>query len=74
MRRRFFTVPGSRTMFTLIVLLALAVVSLGITVFADEAVIEEAAEAVAEEATEAAAETVEVIEETVIEVADTQAE
>ena len=36
MRRRFFTVPGSRTMFSLIVLLALAVVSLGITVFADE--------------------------------------
>ena len=37
MRRRFFTVPGSRMMFSLIVLLALAVVSLGITVFADEA-------------------------------------
>lgn len=37
MRRRFFQVPGSRMMFTLVVLLALAVVSLGITVFAEEA-------------------------------------
>lgn len=35
MRKRFFKVPGSRMMFTLIVLLALAVVSLGITVFAE---------------------------------------
>lgn len=35
MRKRFFAVPGSRMMFTLIVLLALAVVSLGITVFAE---------------------------------------
>ncbi|MBO5258302.1 MAG: hypothetical protein J6C42_12445, partial [Clostridia bacterium] len=55
MRRRFFTVPGSRTMFSLIVLLALAVVSLGITVFADEA----PAEAVVVEG-----EALEVIEET----------
>ena len=52
MRRRFFTVPGSRMMFSLIVLLALAVVSLGITVFADEAPVEEGAEVV--EAVEAA--------------------
>ena len=61
MRRRFFTVPGSRTMFSLIVLLALAVVSLGITVFADEAVVVTEGEAVevvetAEAAEEAAAE------------------
>ena len=55
MRRRFFTVPGSRMMFSLIVLLALAVVSLGITVFADEA----PAEAVVVEG-----EALEVIEET----------
>ncbi|MBQ8187891.1 MAG: hypothetical protein IJ037_13630, partial [Clostridia bacterium] len=58
MRRRFFTVPGSRMMFSLVVLLAMAVVSLGITVFADEAVavegevleVVETAEAVEEEA------------------------
>ena len=58
MRRRFFTVPGSRTMFSLIVLLALAVVSLGITVFADEAVVVTEGEAVevAEIAEEAPAE------------------
>jgi len=55
MRRRFFTVPGSRMMFSLIVLLALAVVSLGITVFAEEA----PAEAVVVEG-----EALEVIEET----------
>ncbi len=54
MRRRFFTVPGSRMMFSLIVLLALTVISLGISVFADEA---PAADAVAEvEAVEAVAE------------------
>ena len=61
MRRRFFTVPGSRMMFSLIVLLALAVVSLGITVFADEAVVVTEGEAVevaeiAEAAEEAPAE------------------
>ena len=58
MRRRFFTVPGSRMMFSLIVLLALAVVSLGITVFADEAVVVTEGEAVevAEIAEEAPAE------------------
>ncbi|MBO5126840.1 MAG: hypothetical protein J6D10_04645, partial [Clostridia bacterium] len=62
MRRRFFTVPGSRTMFSLIVLLALAVVSLGITVFADEAPAEavvvegEALEVIEETAEEAPAE------------------
>lgn len=58
MRRRFFTVPGSRMMFSLIVLLAMAVVSLGITVFADEAVVVTEGEAVevAEVAEEPAAE------------------
>ncbi len=47
MRRRFFTVPGSRMMFSLIVLLALTVISLGISVFADEAPV---AEVLAEDA------------------------
>ncbi len=42
MRRRFFTVPGSRMMFSLIVLLALTVISLGISVFAEEAPVVEA--------------------------------
>ncbi len=59
MRRRFFTVPGSRMMFSLVVLLALAVVSLGISVFAEEAVVVEG-EAV--EVVEAA-EAVEAVEE-----------
>ncbi len=65
MRRRFFTVPGSRMMFSLIVLLALAVVSLGITVFADEA----PAEAVAVEG-----EALEVIEEPAAEAEEAPAE
>ncbi len=65
MRRRFFTVPGSRMMFSLIVLLALAVVSLGITVFAEEV----PAEAVVVEG-----DTVEVIEEPAAEAEEAPAE
>ncbi len=65
MRRRFFTVPGSRMMFSLIVLLALAVVSLGITVFAEEV----PAEAVVVEG-----EAVEVIEEPAAEAEEAPAE
>ena len=56
MRRRFFTVPGSRMMFSLIVLLALTVVSLGISVFAEEAVVVEGEAVEVVEAVEAAEE------------------
>ncbi|MGN1346682.1 MAG: Na+/H+ antiporter NhaC family protein, partial [Eubacteriales bacterium] len=52
--RRFFRVPGSRMMLSLLVVLALAVVSLGITVFAEEAPAAEAAVEVEAEEVEAA--------------------
>lgn len=57
MRKRFFTVPGSRTMFALTILLITIVLTMGIGVFAEGEVVESTeisaeAEAVIEEAVE----------------------
>ncbi len=40
MKKHFFKIPGSRTMFTLIVMLAVLVVTMSVSVFAESAVVE----------------------------------